>query len=152
MEDILSDSIALFGDEIVEDESIRYGPLVLTTAPKVRLSYSSDRGTELSLSDAARQGNAHVPIRQHPMVLICVTGKYVARRSPVFALPVVGRANRAWTSLDRRQVKSVEYLRPRMKILTLCISGGAWSGLCTAIITCDDLGKSTVPRRDHGLS
>ena len=34
-EDILNDTIGLFGDEVVEDESIHYGPLILTTAPKV---------------------------------------------------------------------------------------------------------------------
>ncbi|KAI0074632.1 hypothetical protein K474DRAFT_1647687 [Panus rudis PR-1116 ss-1] len=34
MDDILNDTIHLFGDEVEEDETIRYGPLVLTTAPK----------------------------------------------------------------------------------------------------------------------
>lgn len=36
-EDILNDTIGLFGDEVVEDESIHYGPLTLTTAPKVMI-------------------------------------------------------------------------------------------------------------------
>ena len=36
-EDILNDTIGLFGDEVVEDESIHYGPLILTTAPKVMI-------------------------------------------------------------------------------------------------------------------
>lgn len=35
LEDILGDTISLFGDEKVEDENITYGPLTLTTAPKV---------------------------------------------------------------------------------------------------------------------
>lgn len=34
-EDVLGDSISLFGDTKVEDDRIVYGPLVLTTAPKV---------------------------------------------------------------------------------------------------------------------
>ncbi len=34
-EDVLRDSINLFGDAELEDDRIVYGPLVLTTAPKV---------------------------------------------------------------------------------------------------------------------
>ena len=41
MEDVLEDSIALFGDERVDDESIHYGSLVLTTAPKVCRMFSA---------------------------------------------------------------------------------------------------------------
>ena len=36
-EDVLGDSIGLFGDEQHDDGTITYGPLVLTTAPKVRV-------------------------------------------------------------------------------------------------------------------
>ena len=36
VEDALHDSIGLFGDVAEADDTIRYGPLVLTTAPKVR--------------------------------------------------------------------------------------------------------------------
>ena len=36
VEDVFSDSIGLFGDEERDDGAIVYGPLVLTTAPKVR--------------------------------------------------------------------------------------------------------------------
>lgn len=36
MDDILKDTIALFGEEPDDDESIQYGPLLLKTAPKVR--------------------------------------------------------------------------------------------------------------------
>lgn len=36
MDDILQDTIALFGEEPEDDGFIRYGPLVLKTAPKVR--------------------------------------------------------------------------------------------------------------------
>lgn len=36
-EDVLGDSIGLFGDEEHDDGMIVYGPLVLTTAPKVSL-------------------------------------------------------------------------------------------------------------------
>ena len=35
MEDVLEDTIGLFGDERVDDDTIFYGPLALTTAPKV---------------------------------------------------------------------------------------------------------------------
>ena len=35
VEDVLADSIGLFGDVKEVDDTIRYGPLVLTTAPKV---------------------------------------------------------------------------------------------------------------------
>lgn len=37
VEDVLGDSIGLFGDEGHDDGRIYYGPLVLTTAPKVRI-------------------------------------------------------------------------------------------------------------------
>ncbi|KAI0743199.1 hypothetical protein BC629DRAFT_1614739 [Irpex lacteus] len=33
-EDVLGDTIGLFGDEVAEDDTIHYGPLALTTAPK----------------------------------------------------------------------------------------------------------------------
>ena len=36
MDDILQDTIALFGEEPEDDGSIHYGPLLLKTAPKVR--------------------------------------------------------------------------------------------------------------------
>ncbi len=36
-EDVLGDTIGLFGDEVAEDDTIHYGPLALTTAPKVSL-------------------------------------------------------------------------------------------------------------------
>ena len=36
MDDILQDTIALFGGEPEDDGFIQYGPLVLKTAPKVR--------------------------------------------------------------------------------------------------------------------
>ena len=37
VEDVLGDSINLFGDDQEKDDgTITYGPLVLTTAPKVR--------------------------------------------------------------------------------------------------------------------
>ena len=35
-EDFLSDTAALFGEALPDDGTIRYGPLVLTVAPKVR--------------------------------------------------------------------------------------------------------------------
>ena len=35
VEDVLGDSIGLFGDEERDDGTIHYGPLTLTTAPKV---------------------------------------------------------------------------------------------------------------------
>ncbi|KAI0346398.1 hypothetical protein BDW22DRAFT_1405258 [Trametopsis cervina] len=34
LDDVLGDTVALYGDERVEDDTIRYGPLVLSTAPK----------------------------------------------------------------------------------------------------------------------
>lgn len=34
-EEVLGDSINLFGDERQPDDRITYGPLILTTAPKV---------------------------------------------------------------------------------------------------------------------
>ena len=35
-EDVLGDSIGLFGDERTDDDTVSYGPLTLTTAPKVK--------------------------------------------------------------------------------------------------------------------
>ena len=40
VEDVLGDSIALFGDEPRDDGTIYYGPLALTTAPKVRTPHA----------------------------------------------------------------------------------------------------------------
>ena len=62
MEDVLEDTIGLYGDERVEDDSIHYGPLVLTTAPKVT-SFSTvmPQCTEASSglgTPSGRQGNA----------------------------------------------------------------------------------------------
>lgn len=37
IDDILKDTIALFGGESTEDDQICYGDLVLTVAPKVRI-------------------------------------------------------------------------------------------------------------------
>lgn len=41
MDDILQDTVNLFGDSPADDGKIYYGPLVLTTAPKVRYTVRS---------------------------------------------------------------------------------------------------------------
>ena len=35
VDDVLGDALGLFGDEVADDDTIHYGPLSLTTAPKV---------------------------------------------------------------------------------------------------------------------
>lgn len=39
MDDIFADTVSLFSGEFTEDDQIRYGELLLTTAPKVRKEY-----------------------------------------------------------------------------------------------------------------
>ena len=38
MDDFISDSAALFGDAPPDDGTIRYGPLIMTVAPKVSVA------------------------------------------------------------------------------------------------------------------
>lgn len=61
LDDVLGDTIALYGDERVEDDTIQYGPLVLSTAPKARSLASPCVAHCSSLVRAGRQGNAPSP-------------------------------------------------------------------------------------------
>lgn len=94
-EDVLGDSIGLFGDEKEDDGTITYGPLVLTPAPKVRHPLVEPVGRAESISvDLGRQGNASRAccLALSP-TLTCTKGKHPARRPPLLALAAIGGAH-----------------------------------------------------------
>jgi len=55
-EDILSDSLEFLGGKpVIDDSNIRYGPLILTLAPKVRVEFSYTWDQPLIFSYLGRQ-------------------------------------------------------------------------------------------------
>ena len=84
-DDFLSDSAALFGEEPHDDGIIRYGPLTLTVAPKVRLEKHSLRPS-LNYIEIGRKGTTSVLGHRFSRPLNDPSGKYSLGRSFVFTI------------------------------------------------------------------
>ena len=161
IDDILKDTIALFGGESTEDDQICYGDLVLTVAPKVRIPIYTWMSCFWPKFLIGGKGT-YIPFRllnPSGVDTIVQEGQYIIGWSFVFSVPSVSRGN--WNRVDLCLWK-VGYVQGSICLnseitysAALCWSGcshrtGCWLrapfiALCNCWIT-------TLHCHDHGLS